>query len=154
MSYKPLPINLSLTSPAAPGTLLGVEGNGGIQIGFDDYPIWTMTAKLIGVPGGTLDVILQTRDFLIGPWTDICHFPQLAIGAPAVAYRIAFARGFLTASPAVPIVVNVTDNTPVLAANQFLPWANGVDVRMVVVAGAGVSGQAQQAITGSATTEG
>lgn len=154
MSYKPLPINLSLTSPAAPGTLIGATTNGGIQLGLDDYAIWTMTARLIGVAGGALDVFLQTRDFAIGPWTDIAHFPQLAAGAAAIAYRVAFARGFLTASPAVPIVVNVVDTTPVLTVNTFLPWANGADVRLVVVAGAGVAGQALQTITGLAATEG
>lgn len=154
MSYKPQPINLTLTSPAVAGTLIGAVGNGGIQLGLDDYAIWTMTARLIGAAGGTLDVYLQTRDFLTSPWTDIGHFPQLAAGAAAIAYRVAFARGFLTASPAVPIVVNTTDNVPALTVNTFLPWANGADVRLVVVAAGGISSQVQLVVTGLAATEG
>lgn len=123
------------------------------QLGFDQLPIWDITARLIGAAGGTLDVYLQTQDYPSGPWTDIAHFPQLAAAAPAVAYRVVFSRGSATSVAAVaPTVVNPTDGTPTLAVNTYLTWANGANVRLVIVEGAGVSTAPVQTITGLATT--
>lgn len=123
-----------------------------VQNGLDDHSTWELTARLVGATGGTLDVYLQTQDYTGGPWSDLAHFPQLASGAAAVAYRAAFKRGNNNSVAAVaPTVVNPTDATPTLAVNTYLPWANGANVRLVVVEGSGVASAPVQSITGVAT---
>jgi len=143
-----VPIQLS-SQGAANGAQTTV---GQVQNGLDDHSSWELTARLNGATGGTTDVYLQTQDTANGPWSDIAHFPQLAAGAAAVAYRVCFKRGSNASVAAVaPTVVNPTDGTPTLAVNTYLTWANGANVRMVIVEGAGVTVSPVQSITGMAS---
>lgn len=156
---NPRPIILTFTSPAAP------NGPGGAvfsrQFGFGEFPLWTFTARLIAVAGGSLDILIQTADVppdvidpvnnFTGPWTDIIHFTTIPAGVTTPAHRVAIARGFT--SPGTVTPVNQTDlgNAPVLASGAILNWANGNAMRTICIAGAGVATSAIQTIIGLAS---
>lgn len=111
-----------------------------------DFNIWVMKAALQQNAGGTLDYFLQSQDIDGGPWCDIAHLPQLAAGAALFSYRLGFYRGLQSAQASQ--VVNTLDLTPVLAAGTILTWANGKNIRLVCVAGAGVTAGTPSTITG------
>lgn len=150
MPFKSVPLNYSLTV-SAPGTVIGSVVVGGIQQGLEDFSVWLKTIRISQNSGGVLDVYLQTQDSgLYGtPWVDIAHLTQVPAGSGTLTYRISFNRD--VGVPAAPVVVNNADSTPSLAAGQILQWANGSNVRLVVVAGAGVSGPSLVQVTGLAT---
>lgn len=131
------------------------------QFGFGEYALWTFTARLLAVAGGSLDILISTADVppdvidpannFTGPWTDIIHFTTIPAGATTPAFRVAISRGF--AAPATVTAVNQVDSgtAPVLASGAVLNWANGNAMRAICIAGAGVATSALQSITGLAS---
>ena len=127
--------SLGGTSPAAPGTVILTT-----QPNLDQFTEFIVQARLVGATGGTLDVYLQSSPnwaAAIPTWYDVCHFPQLAAGAAAVAFATSISRGY---PPTASIFAsNVADGTPSLAANTVLASLFGGAVRAVCVAGAGTT---------------
>jgi hypothetical protein len=130
------------TSPAAPGTTLGAQ----LAVPLDGASYCTISARLAGATGGTLDIYIQSsnNNGAAGSWTDAIHFPQLAGGAAAVGYVATIGHG--TGGTA-PVVVNSADGTPILAANVVVPHSLGNNLRVVLVAGASTSAGATETIT-------
>lgn len=130
------------TSPAAAGTTLGAQ----LTLPLDRYSYCTISARLAGATGGTLDVYIQSsnNNGAAGSWTDAIHFTQLAAAAGAIGYVATLGHG--TGGTA-PIVVNSIDGTPVLAAGVVVPHSLGNNLRPVFVAGAGTSAGATITIT-------
>ena len=139
-------------SPAGAGTT-GVAA----VTGLDPYTKVLIFAVLQGATGGTLDVYIQTsvNGGQAGGWVDVAHFPQLAAAAAKVGYFLSLTRGDASGNAAAvaPIVVNVIDGAPVLAVNVFIPSGFGNALRVVFVAGAGMSAGATQTITALPSTQ-
>ncbi|HEU4728396.1 MAG TPA: hypothetical protein VFT22_10915 [Kofleriaceae bacterium] len=134
---------MSIASPAAPGTLLGTAGNGGLVTGMDDYDALVIVATLTGATGGPLDVYLQTSYDDGNHWVDYVHYAQVAAAAAA-------ASKFTSVSKYVQITNFPTvgfDGTPALAAATVVggPW--GRQMRAVLVAGALTTAGATQVVS-------
>jgi hypothetical protein len=139
-------------SPAGAGTVVGTA-----VLGLDPYTKALVYAVLQGATGGTLDVYIQSslNGGAVGGWVDVAHFPQLAAAAGKIGYFLSLTRGDASGNAAAvaPIVVNIVDGTPVLAANFFIPSGFGNALRVVFVAGAGTSAGATQTIIALPSTQ-
>jgi hypothetical protein len=103
-----------------------------------DYVV--VLATLLGVTGGTLDIVIQESWDSGTTWDDVAHFTQLAGGAAATSWRLVVGAqlGKATAT----VVGTVGTAVPVLVANTFAdgPWAP--TLRIVSTTGSGTSGSA------------
>lgn len=120
------------TSPAAPGTVIGVA-----QRGLGRFNSLRIDALLVGATGGVLDIYLQ-RQIALNVWADWCHFVQLAAGGAAARYSL---KCSMTDSTTIVTANAGTDAVPAvtLAAATFLGGHPGEGFRLVYVAGASTS---------------
>lgn len=119
------------TSGAASTTLVGDA-----LFGLEQFDALTITAKIVGPTGGTVDVYLE-RQLEANVWAEYCHFPQVAAGAT---------KYYSTAAMLVQSITEIgafgTDSAATgiaLAANTILPGHPGPALRLVTRTGAGVS---------------
>ena len=135
--------DLSSISPPAASTVVGKLVSPLLtadQIGnLSEYDGVTVTTKLQGATGGTLDIYLQFFDGT--DWIDFLHPAQLANGAAAVS------AVYVPQIPTTHTVVTVGRNTtPALANNSSVGGHPGEALRVLYVAGGGTSAGAVQTI--------
>ena len=141
----------SETSPGAPGTAASsnsVAGSGaqyqpGIACPLDIFQAIFVEAVLQGCTGGALDVYLQISPDMGVSWYDFAHFAQLAAASASVRYTFSCSVSAQNLA-LLPVGVNLA---PALAVNTVTGGAWSDRIRMVMVAGAGVSLGALQKIT-------
>lgn len=136
--------DLSQTSPAAPGTVVGLTVGPNPALDPRNYDLsrydrLEIETVLQGATGGTLDVYLQFWDG--SDWVDYIHYTQIAGGAGAV--RLAYVPQVPTTHTVVTVGANTT---PALAAGSSVGNHPGERLRVLFVAGAGTSAGATQTI--------
>lgn len=130
-------IDMSGTSPAAPGTTPGYTTSTAVGM-FNTCSFYVVAT---GATGGTLDIFIQTsfKQVNASPvWVDVAHLPQLAAGAAAASFAFTLTR-WSPSSSAITASLNTTSGTPVLAANTVVPGVLGYLLRVVYKAGAGTT---------------
>lgn len=98
------------------------------------YDLVTVSAKIVGPTGGTLDVYLQ-RQLEADVWQDWAHFAQVAAGATKF-----YSLSASMSSTIIEVGYGTTAvPAPLLAANTVVAGHPGEVLRVVLVTGAGVS---------------